>query len=121
MQVDGAEVPKDAYIYEAYDISGNMIIYGWFELVEDGLTFYSGDWNFEETYNSSSQGPHHGSGKLKGSKNGNIIFLNLNPGMVDNNIFLSGLMSGDVIDGTWTYSGYAGNLASGKFHAVKNK
>jgi hypothetical protein len=118
-QVDGSEVPKGAYFYEAYDKSDVMIIYGWFTMDIQGNTI-SGDWNFKETSIGSSQGPHHGTGKLQGSKHEESISMNLNPNLVDSNIFLSGLMSGDVFDGTWTYSGYAGNLASGKFHAVKN-
>jgi hypothetical protein len=118
-QVDGKEIPKGAFSYEAYDKSGNLIIFGWLNL-QIASNIVVGDWDLNEVSDGSAPGPYHGTGKLQGSTNGNYININLNPNYMDNNIFLSGQKNGDVIDGTWTYSGYVGNVASGKFHAVKN-
>ncbi len=115
--VDG-DIPDGAYSYEAYNSSGNLIVFGWFTMdIKDNQI--SGEWNFKETSTGAAIGPHIGKGKLQGSKDNNQISINLNPNWVDNNIFLNCSMDGNNLSGTWNYSGYAGNLASGKFYAVK--
>jgi hypothetical protein len=116
---DGSVIPDGAYLYEAYNKSGKMIVYGLFELNKESDKI-SGNWNFKEVKKNSAPSIFIGIGSLQASKNGEKFLINLNPNFIDNNIILTCNMNGDVITGAWAYDGWAPNLTSGTFRAEKN-
>jgi len=65
----------------------------------------------------NANNPQVGSGKLNGLAKGSSLRLNLNPNMMDNNVYLNGELSGNRFTGTWSYSTIAGIQAKGKFVA----
>ena len=48
---------------------------------------------------------------------GQTIGIDLNPGVADNNVFLSGTFQGDTIRGEWSFSGFPGVISEGTFIA----
>jgi hypothetical protein len=87
------------------------------EVARGTLAFYGSDstvtghWRFEDGR----------SGELEGIARDGDIALNLNPGYIDNNLFLHGTLARDTIAGTWEQVGFAGVMALGTFRAVRNR
>src|SRR4051812_46681725 len=89
-----------------------------------GKTFY-GTWQARYVGKIGEEGkvgPQINGGKMAGdySAEGQLT-LRLNPNMIDNNVTLTGTVSGDSIKGTWQFSGIAGPTASGTFEATPAK
>ena len=109
------------YKYTAYDSSWNKIITGslWIEYIDS--VEVKGGWRFYRVSNCENMGPQIGNGNFEGTTDmwGHIL-LNLNPGMIDNNVLLEGSMQiSQRIDGQWTYVGFPGVINWGRFEAVK--
>ena len=82
----------------------------------------SGSWNLDAVGTPSPMiGPQVGQGRLEGRVDGASFSANLNPQMVDNNVFLFGVMEAGVITGTWEFSGFPGVLNRGSFSAVRKR
>jgi hypothetical protein len=109
------------YKYTGYDSSWNKIIIGylWVDTI-DSLEV-KGRWNFNLVGNGENIGPQTGKGEFHGTMNMlGSMSLNLNPGMVDNNVILDGSMRlPDRFDGTWSYYGFPGLINYGRFEAHK--
>lgn len=103
--------------YRAYDSSGNLMIVGTLKLVLSDSASVNGTWSTTQVAASDNVGPQVGTGKLTGTMSGKFVWLNLNPGWVDNNVFLQGTIADGRISGTWTWSTYAGISARGTFEA----
>ncbi len=119
-----------AFEYRATDGEGETVVSGMLELRfgeppdlggEEGI---SGTWILELEKGGAEVGPQTGSGDIAGSidQEGNI-WMDLNPGWADNNVFLSGSFSderyGDF-SGTWMYSTLVGPTAEGSFKAERD-
>ncbi len=82
-------------------------------------TTVSGEWHFDAIGSPQKIGPQTGDGKLIGGINGEKIWIELNPGVRNNNLQLNGLLSQSRIDGQWTWINYEGMANQGAFHAVR--
>lgn len=112
-------VPSGSFQYTAYDTTGTLLVNGRCNIYITDSAHVSGDWHFRLMNNSQSTGPQYGDGELAGSFNGGLLWMNLNPKYMDNNVFLSGLYTTNKYSGTWTWSGFPGILNRGSFQAVK--
>ena len=77
----------------------------------------TGSWEISAAnkYSEKEIGPQIGTGKLEGNIKAGKIFMNLNPGWADNNIFLNADYSKDQFKGSWLWSAFIGPSASGSF------
>ena len=108
-----------SYKYTGYDSTGNKIIEGylWIEFVDS--TTVKGRWDFKRVSNEENLGPQIGKGNFEGTTDmwGQLL-LNLNPGMIDNNVLLEGSTQLSYwIDGRWSYIGFPGVINWGGFEA----
>ena len=105
------------YRYTAFH-SGIRVVEGFIYLDEVSTTRVSGRWELGRIGSSDVEvGPQIGTGTLEGSFDGQTIGINLNPGIADNNVFLSGTFQGDTIRGEWSFSGFPGVISEGTFIA----
>jgi hypothetical protein len=112
---------KNLYKYTGYDSSWNKIITGYLWIDSIDSLEVKGRWDFNLVGNCENIGPQTGKGNFDGTMNMlGIISLNLNPGMVDNNVILDGSMRlPDRFDGRWSYIGFPGLINQGTFEAHK--
>ena len=81
----------------------------------------TGTWHIEWAAGADQSvqvGPQVGDGQLSGSEDENGVQLNLNPGMMDNNVFLHAVVDGNTVRGGWTWSTIAGPRTEGRFTAT---
>jgi hypothetical protein len=109
----------DKHIYKAYNSKGDLAVSGTMTLVGIDSTSVSGTWSFVEVLPSEQVGPQVGTGRLTGTIQKSSIFINLNPGWVDNNVFLQGTLSSDSMNGQWMWSTFIGPTAEGRFEAFR--
>ena len=110
----------NVYKYTGYNSSGSKIISGFLTIVQDTSSIVTGDWQFAPIGNCNEVGPQLGSGNFIGSLDSlNTLQINLNPDIVDNNVFLIGNFEYSHYVGTWSYSGFAGLINQGTFEAHK--
>lgn len=113
---DPNSFPK-SYKYTGYDSSWNKIIEGYLWIDNIDSTEVKGGWRFELVSNKNNIGPQIGKGYFEGTTNmlGGLS-LNLNPGMIDNNVLLDCSMQLPYrIDGRWSYIGFPGVINWGRF------
>ncbi|MEM1268927.1 MAG: hypothetical protein AAGI08_02660, partial [Bacteroidota bacterium] len=121
-----------AYAYVARDVDGTPVVSGTLRLVfadGDGARTaegVSGTWAFEAAQTGLDEqeiGPQLGMGSLEGGIGSDgEIWINLNPGLADNNVFLSGRFTENArgeLSGTWSYSTFVGSVAGGTFAAER--
>jgi hypothetical protein len=107
------------YSYQAYNSAGNLLVVGTMKLVPADSSSIGGSWVLQQVLVSDKVGPQVGTGKLAGTVSGKSVWMNLNPGWVDNNVFLQGTIENGRISGTWMWSTFVGSTAEGTFEAVK--
>jgi len=96
------------YTYNGYDEGGTLIIRGTLVFSrEDSIV--AGTWSFNDGR----------SGNLEGRTDNGSIYIDLNPGFVDNNLLLNGTFAGTMISGQWEQIGFPGVMAQGTFTAVR--
>jgi hypothetical protein len=110
---EDAGAPSDpgdlgTFNFIARDTSGTPVMRGILVLHADDTTI-TGSWQFDDDR----------SGVLKGIISNGTMYLNLNPGWVDNNLFLHGTMTWVIYSGQWEQVGFAGVMARGTFSAIK--
>ncbi|MDT3695272.1 MAG: hypothetical protein ROY99_02700 [Ignavibacterium sp.] len=108
--------PK-SYKYTGYDSSWNKIIEGYLWIESIDSIEVKGGWRFRLVSNCENIGPQIGYGSFEGTTNMLGDFsLNLNPGMIDNNVLLNCSMRLPYkIDGMWSYIGFRGVINWGRF------
>jgi len=75
-----------------------------------------GGWNFKLILYEENIGPQIGSGNFEGHKDSRgSMQINLNPGLIDNNVILDGSLLNSHYDGGWSYVGYPGVINWGRF------
>jgi hypothetical protein len=62
-------------------------------------------------------GPQVGTGTLAGSFDGTVLTIDLNPGIADNNVFVTGTFQGNTLRGDWSFTGFPGPISQGTFIA----
>ena len=113
-----AAAQAGAYNYSGYDTAGSLVVTGRLVLSAETNPL-AGLWDFQRTGTSTNDiGPQIGNGNLEGSVTGSQIWINLNPGWADNNVFLAGNLVGNSFTGRWDYSAFSWR-ASGTFKADK--
>ena len=112
--------PEGSYTYQAYDTLGNIIVQGWlaFEIVDSSR--FEGKWHLNNINKRDDVGLQNGEGELIGSIDQSSIWLNLNPGWADHNVFLEGTVQDHSIQGKWIWTTFIGVTNWGSFKAVKN-
>lgn len=107
------------YKYTSFDSTGNKIIEGYLWIDSIDSVEVKGRWRFNLVSNCENMGPQIGKGNFEGTTDmwGHML-LNLNPGMIDNNVLLEGSMQLSYrIDGRWSYVGFPGLINWGSFEA----
>lgn len=120
---------EKGYTYSGFDETDDTVIRGSLRLQfsetgdEQTPLNVAGTWNLMKVKDAEKLGPQIGTGDLEGSVSAvGEIWLNLNPGWADNNVFLAGHFSShslDEFEGTWTYSTFVGPTNSGSFEAKR--
>jgi len=111
------------YKYTGYDTTGKKIIEGYLWIDSIDSVEVGGRWHFNLVSNCENTGPQIGNGNFEGTTDmwGHML-LNLNPGMIDNNVLLEGSMQiSHRIDGQWSYVGFPGVINWGGFEAEQLK
>jgi hypothetical protein len=111
--------PPFTYRYNAYNSKGLLVVTGWMTLAVTDSWTVSGAWLLTSVAAGENVGPQTGGGTLAGNIQGASITVNLNPGWVDNNVFLSGSFGKDRFSGTWMWSTFVGPTSQGMFEAIK--
>ena len=113
---DPNSFPK-SYKYTGYDSSWNKIIEGYLWIDSIDSIEVKGGWRFHLVSNCENIGPQIGKGSFEGITNQlGTLSLNLNPGMIDNNVLLNCSMQLPYrIDGRWSYVGFPGVINWGRF------
>ena len=111
--------PKGSFSYTAFDSTGTAVVSGWFTMVKLDSISFSGEWHFKQIAESHELGPQVGIGSLVGGNQGTVVWINLNPQMADNNVFLQGKLMDDVYKGEWMWSTFIGPTTGGRFTAVR--
>jgi hypothetical protein len=118
-----------SFRYTVGDDSGQALAYGTLIIpwpVSDGQTF-RGTWQARPVLPSTTAptnevpriGPQLGGGQLAGERSDNTLRFDLNPGMRDNNVTLTGELdeTGQKLVGLWSWSTMKGHTKGGKFAA----
>ncbi|HJU55533.1 MAG TPA: hypothetical protein VJ715_13210 [Pyrinomonadaceae bacterium] len=110
--------PLGEYQYAGYDEGGSKVVEGRLSITSRKDDELKGTWELKQLGAPQRIGPQVGSGDLVGSVHGTEVALSLNPNMNDNNVDLRGKVEGKRYTGTWSYSGFAGIISSGRFEAT---
>lgn len=113
------DTPAGSYQYTARDSSGVAVVTGSFTLTPSDSDHYSGEWHFKQIHESIAVGPQLGDGELQAGMQDDVLWINLNPNMVDNNVFLHGTITDGTYSGMWEWSTFIGPTTGGKFEAAK--
>jgi hypothetical protein len=111
--------PLGYYHYTGYDGNGYKIVEGRLSITSIESGVLKGNWQFHKVRNVAKIGPQVGAGSLTGEINNGEIYINLNPGMADNNVHLRGTIEGRRFHGIWSFDGFAGGMNKGTFEARK--
>jgi len=123
-----SSIPKDAFQYQAFDSTGTIVVDGWLKFKvnpslspaeEMSYLAISGEWHFSKIGNPVNIGHQVGDEILKGTIEDDQIWINLNPGIADDNVVLNGKINGRIIEGHWYYSIFVGAINGGSFKAEK--
>lgn len=119
---DPNSFPK-SYKYTGYDSSWNKIIEGYLWIDSIDSVEVKGRWRFNLVSNCENIGPQIGKGSFEGTTNmRGTLSLNLNPGMIDNNVLLEcSMLLPYGIDGHWSYIGFPGVINWGRFEGEQLK
>lgn len=108
--------------YTAYNLQGAPLLAGTLHLTVHDDSTVTGTWVIDWVAGSdttSQVGPQVGHGTLSGSALADgTVELNLNPLYADNNVYLSAAVAAAGFSGLWSWSGFAGPLAHGRFQAL---
>ena len=116
--ITGYDYPQGPYSYTSYDSSGKLVVQGWISLSINDRGKISGIWNLQKTGNPENIGPQYGKGILAGELADSVsMWIELNPGFVDNNLLLRGDYADHMINGKWQWITFSGVTTEGTFKA----
>jgi hypothetical protein len=119
---------EDVYDYTAYDGAGGVVVTGTLYLVHvpndvaGEPDYLQGRWVLRAR--AEGVGPQDGQGTLGGTaERDGTFYVNLNPEMADNNVFLRGAFQDERarMEGEWSYTTFVGEVAGGRFEAVRTR
>lgn len=111
------------YKYTMTDSIDNKLVEGVFNFTDYDNEKISGTYTKDKVFNDSFPGFK----SMRGFFSGNVdvnekkAFINTNPKIADNNIFISVEIKKDSLAGRWSFSTIRGPIASGNFYASKIK
>lgn len=111
--------PENLYDYTGYDSTGHKIVEGWITMNFQEESRITGEWKLEKT-GESEKGNQFGKGNLEGSYDTTHVWINLNPGIIDDNVYLNGELKNGTYQGSWFWGTFAGVSNHGTFKAVKD-
>jgi hypothetical protein len=111
--------PKGALQYNGFDKNGDAIVHGWIFFDVGDSALIDGEWCLDRVGTPGDIGPQLGLGALSGRLEGTTLFINLNPGYTDFNVFLAGTFDGTTYKGKWRYSKLRGAVNEGTFAAAR--
>ena len=114
-----SSTPDGAFEYQSFDTSGTQIISGWIDIDLADTNNIQGNWKLSKIGDPPNIGHQVGEGSLDGSIKNKNIYINLNPGIADDNVILNGILKNKTIEGHWYYSTFVGAINGGNFKAVK--
>lgn len=114
----GPELVGGRYDYAARDSADALVVVGTIVLRNNDSTALTGTWDLRKVGPAGEVGPQTGLGTLAGSTAGGVL-INLNPGIADDNVMLSGTFDKGKITGTWQWVTFAGVTAEGSFEMTK--
>lgn len=122
----GAEEIVRTYDYKGFDTNGVVRVSGVITLRLDDTVKIRGDWRLQVLHSDKLKdyGPQDGSGKISGQVREEGIFVNLNPGQIQNNIYLEGQVTSTnnyAIKGKWGYYAFVGKVNGGNFEMVRKE
>ena len=92
---------------------------GWLSLDTTASNPINGQWSLEGIGDPDVIGPQDGNGTLQGWLTGDTLWVNLQPQIFDNNIYLSGSFQAEQFSGIWLFATAAGLTAEGTFEAIR--
>lgn len=107
------------YNFILTDSSGINILEGNMKILSDKKDFISGNYTFKKIYKTDFSGISSMKGFLTGIIENGKGFINTNPKLTDNNVFLKFDIFKDKLEGIWYHSTFKGESGRGKFTAVK--
>ncbi len=113
-------LPSNIFTYQSFDTLGYLLVSGWFAFEYVDSIKIKGSWHFNNLSNKNDIGPQIGNGQLVGSIIDSSISMDLNPPFIDRNVYLSGIIRDNFIEGKWIWATYAGVSNWGRFKATKN-
>jgi hypothetical protein len=120
-----AVIKEENYKYSFSDTSDIPFIEGKMKLFINGdrlIGEYTIDTSFSERPSGFSSLPGALSGNIETSETKEkTVFLNMNPKLADNNIFVYTVIASDSLKGYWVHSSMVGIKAKGNFIAVKTQ
>lgn len=123
----GANEIARTYNYKGFDTNGVLLVEGVITLRVDETNKVQGEWKLQvlDKEKLKDLGPQDGSGKITGHLKEDRIFLNLNPAVFGDNIYLDGKITRAnifKINGKWgRYGYYAGKLIDGNFEMTRKE
>ena len=108
-----------SYSYTAYDSLFSPVVQGSLTISHFDSNSFTGTRQFQWVGDASRSLHSAGWGVLRGTRDENRILINLDPDMFDNNTFLRGVVTGNIISGVWEYAGFPGVMDHGTFVAEK--
>lgn len=114
---------KDGVLhYSASSLQGTQLLSGALRLAVHADSTVTGTWQIDWVAGADTTapvGPQVGQGTLSGRQLADgSVQLNLNPFYADNNVFLSATVTVAGLSGDWSWSGFAGPIANGRFQAA---
>jgi hypothetical protein len=114
---------KDGVLqYRASSLQGTELLAGTLRLAVHADSTVTGTWQIDWVAGADTTapvGPQVGHGTLSGRQIADgSVQLNLNPFYADNNVFLSATVTVAGLSGEWSWSGFAGPIANGRFQAA---
>lgn len=107
--------------YSAASAQGTPLLTGSLRLEAHDDSTVTGTWAIDWVAGADTTtpvGPQVGSGAFSGRLYGDgSLAVDLNPLYADNNVVLNAAVTTTGLSGQWTWSGFAGPLASGRFSA----
>jgi hypothetical protein len=113
--------PKGALQYSGFDKNGKPVVRGWISLDVRESAVIDGEWCLDRVGDPGDIGPQLGLGTLTGRLEGADLYINLNPGFADFNVFLIGTYDGTTYKGKWRYSTVRGPASEGTFEAARKE
>ena len=116
---------KGKYNFTLSDTLNMMLAEGTAEILKHENKIISGNYKVTAMYAEDPYGlsnlDKEGNFEGQADESSGKLFINMNPKLADNNVFLNLEWKKDTLAGTWTHSTMTGVKAKGNFRAVKVK